>query len=87
MANLSAHCIFLLIKRFLFRGRYVTVVELRHCPLFPADSPVFAVKLTCLTLCNFALPQFAINSPILVLQTIIDLITTRVITFPSLRGS
>jgi hypothetical protein len=82
VANLLAHRVFLLTKRFLLRGRYVTVVELRHCPLFSADSPIFTVQLMCLTLRNFAFPQLAINSPILVLQTIIDLFATWVILPP-----
>ena len=82
VANLSANRVFLLIERFLLRGRYMTVVELRHCPLFPADGPIFAVKLMCFTLRNFAFVKLAINSPILIFQTIIDLITTWVITFP-----
>jgi len=30
VANLLAHRVFLLIKRFLLRGRYMTVIELRH---------------------------------------------------------
>jgi hypothetical protein len=49
---------------------------------FTADSPIFAVKLAGLAFRDFAFPHLAIDAPILVLQTIIDLFATWVILPP-----
>ena len=86
LADLPADGVFLLIERFLLGGRDVAVVELRHRPLFLADSPILAVKLAGLAFADFAFPHLAIDAPILILQTIVDLGASRVILLPLRLG-
>src|SRR5262249_43195902 len=82
LADLPADGVFLLVERFLLGGRDVAVVELRHRPLLLADRVVLAMQLLGLALGDFALPQLAVDAPVLILQAVVDLGAPRVVPLP-----
>ena len=85
LANLPAYVIFLLVERLLLQRSNVPAILARHVPFFLADLVIFPVKLVGLPLRNLAFLKFAINPPILVLQTIVYLLPAGMILSPVAR--
>ena len=83
---LAADGVFLLIERLLLGARDVSVVEFGHRALLLADRPIFPMKLIGLLLVDLAFFQFFVYSAILIRQTVVDLVTTRMIALPLRLG-
>src|SRR6516225_2974973 len=84
-AHLPAHVVFLLVERPLLHFGNVPTILAWHIPFFLADLVIFPVKLVGLPLRNLAFLKFAINPPILVLQTIVYLLPAGMILSPVAR--
>jgi hypothetical protein len=85
-ADLTADRVFLLIQGPLFRAGDVAIVESCHRSFLTADGAIFPVELACLVPRNLSLSDLLIDPPVLIGQTVVDLLAARMVTFPLRLG-
>ena len=82
LPNLPADCVLLLIERFLIGSRDMAVVEFRHRPFLVSDCSILRVQTLRLSSGYLTLSTLGIDTPVLILQTIIHLVPPRMSALP-----
>jgi hypothetical protein len=81
-ANLLANHILMVVQNLLILFRDVPTVLAGHFTLFLTNLPIFRTKLMRLCLGQFSFPYFLIDPLVLVFQSIVDLVASRMSLFP-----
>ena len=72
MADPTAYMIFLVVERPLLLPGDMPMILRSHIPFFMTDLVIFTMQTVCLVSADLTLSFFAVDSPILVVQAMID---------------